>query len=460
MNKFIQKYWIHINVLFITAALIFQFVKVYKGHTLSDVYINIAGAVLLASGIAAILYIFIIREKRSLIISILLLAAGYTLICFGYQRQKDPALMWEGSDVAWYNYQAGEETVKYGADYVVSTWNTRANPFDTDSTDVLPTEAREMFMKDVYKDYMKMFTGDRWIPKKLDLDKNNNRPYMHPPLTPVVIGLWLKVFPYGRYSAQILMILLNLIVFSLIFSKYYKEGTNAFYVLFFAIVTTPVAILFINPSAEQMAMMMLALSTGLLMHKNLNGSFYLPLLSGLIMGLAFYTKFIVAFYILFQIIALIINFRTISIKPVIGYVLGLFVVFLMFTLSGYYFWLTILTGKVVAELYIQANSPVTISQILLKLYYFGLPLIMIAAYMLYKIKSLSNRIVLIPFILGVVIYMGLTWKVGTFNRYLYIFVPSMFPFFYEAIKEIEFSKKDVIIVPIAGILLLGLILYL
>lgn len=460
MNKYTQKYWIHFNVLFMAAALIFQFVKGYKGNTLSEFHINVLGVIVLAAGIAALMYIFIIREKKSLVSSILLLATGYTLICFGYQMQKDPELMWDGSDVAWYNYQAGEEVVKYGADYIVSTWNTRANPFDTDSTDVLPTEAREMFMKDVYKDYMKILIGDRWIPKKLGLDKNNNRPYMHPPLTPVLIGLWLKIFPYGRYSAQILMILLNLIVFSLIFAKYYKEKTNHFYVLFFAIVTTPVAILFINPSAEQMAMMLLALSTGLLLHKDLNGSFYLPLLSGLIMGLAFYTKFIVAFYILFQIIALTISFRKLSLKPVIGYLLGLILVFLIFTLSGYYFWLTILTGKVVTELYIQANPPVTMFQLILKLYYFGLPLIVITGYMMYKIKSLSDRIVLIPLLLGIVLYMGLTWKVGTFNRYLFIFVPAMFPFFYEAIKEVEFSKKDVVIVPVAGIILLGLILYL
>ncbi|MFZ4590902.1 MAG: glycosyltransferase family 39 protein [Ignavibacteria bacterium] len=460
MNKFIQKYWIHFNVLFIGVALIFQFVKAYKGHTLSDVHINVAGVVLLAVGIVTILYIFIIREKKSLISSLILLSVGYTLICFGYQKQKDPDLEWGGSDVAWYNYQAGEEVVKHGADYIISTWNTRANPFDTDSTDVFQSDAKEMFMKDVYKDYMKMFIGNRWDAKKLDINKGNNRPYMHPPLTPVTIGLWLEVFPYGRYSAQILMILLNVMVFSLIFAKYYKEGTNQFYVLFFAIVTTPAAILFMNPSAEQMAMMLLALSTGLLIHKDMNDSFYLPLVSGLIMGLAFYTKFIVAFYILFQIIALIISFRKKTFKPAIGYALGLFVVFLMFTLSGYYFWLTILTGKVVTELYIQANPPVTISQIALKLYYFGLPLIMIAAYMTYKIKSLSNRIVFIPLILGIVMYMGLTWKVGAFNRYLFIFVPAMFPFFYEAIKDIEFSKRDVIVVPIAGVLLLGLILYL
>ena len=460
VNKYVQKYWIHFNILFIAAAILFQFVKAYKGHTLSDVHIDVAGAVLLVTGTAAILYIFIIREKKSIAGSLLLLVVGYTLICFGYNKQKDPELMWDGSDVAWYNYQAGEEVVKYGADYIVSTWNTRANPFDTDSTDVLPIEAREMFMKNVYKDYMKIFTGDRWDAKKLDLDKNNNRPYMHPPLTPVVIGLWLKIFPYGRYSAQILMILLNLIVFALIFAKYFKEGTIRFYVLFFAIVTTPVAILFINPSAEQMAMMLLALSTGLLMRKELNSSFYLPLLSGLIMGLAFYTKFIVSFYILFQIIALIISYRKITLKPVIGYLLGLLAIFLMFTLSGYYFWLTILTGKVVTEMYIQANPPVTMFQLILKLYYFGLPLIVITGYMIYKIKSISNRTVLIPLLLGIVLYMGLTWKVGTFNRYLFIFVPAMFPFFYEALKDVEFSKRDVMIVPAAGAVLLGLILYL
>ena len=461
MNKYIKKYWLYFNIAFIAIALILQFVKAYKGHTLTGVHINVAGAVLMATGMAAIIYIFIIREKGSIAGSIVLLVAGYTMLCFGYNLQKDPELMWDGSDVAWYNYDAGEEVAKNGADYIVSTWNARANPFDTvNENDVFPKEAREMFAKEVYKDYMKMFIGDRWDVKSLNLDRNNNRPYMHPPLTPVIIGLWLKVFPYGRYSAQILMILLNLIVYTLIFTKYFKEKTNGFYVLFFAIVTTPVAILFINPSAEQLATMLLTLSTGLLLHKELEGSFYIPLLSGVMMGLAFYTKFIVAFYILFQIIALLINYRKTTFKPLSGYILGLLAVFLVFTLSGYYFWLTILTGKVVTELYIQANPPVTVSQLIIKLYYFGLPLIILTVYMFYKIKSLQNKIVLIPLLLGIAVYMGLTWKVGTFNRYLFIFVPAIFPFFYEAIRDVEFEKRDVLIVPITSLILLGLILYL
>jgi hypothetical protein len=461
MNKYIKKYWFYFNIAFIAAALILQIAKAYKASTLSEIHINLTGAALLTAGFSAILYIFFIKERGSIAGSIVLLFAGYTMLCFGYNLQKDPELMWDGSDVAWYNYDAGEEVAKYGADYIVSTWNTRANPFDTvNENDVFPKEAREMFVKDIYKDYMKMFIGDRWDVKSLNLDRNNNRPYMHPPLTPVIIGLWLKVFPYGRYSAQILMILLNLIVYSLIFAKYFKEKTNRFYVLFFAIITTPVAILFINPSAEQLATMLLALSAGLLVYRDLKGSFYIPLLSGIIMGLAFYTKFIVAFYILFQLIALIINYRNITIKPASGYILGLLSVFLVFTLSGYYFWLTILTGKVVTELYIQANSPVTIPQLFIKLYYFGLPLLILTAYMLYRIKSIHNKIVFIPLILGLVIYMGLTWKVGAFNRYIYIFVPAMFPFFYEVIKDLEFEKRDVLIVPVTGIVLLGLILYL
>jgi hypothetical protein len=465
MNSYIKKYWIHFNIIFIATALIFQVVKTYIAHSFGSIHINITGALILVAGISTISYIFIIRKKSNMVLSLLLLAAGYTLLCFGYNLQKDPELMWEGSDVAWYNFNAGEEVSKYGAGYVVSTWNTRANPFDTiDDSDVFPPEAKEIFRKDVYKDYMKWFTGDRWDSKSLNLDKNNNRPYMHPPFTSVIIGLWLKVFPFGRYSAQILMILLNLLAFSLIFKKYYKEGTNSFYVLFFAIVTTPVAILFINPSAEQLAMLLTALSIILLMYKDVKGSFYLPLLSGLLMGLTFYTKFIVVFYAGFQTIALLINYRKITLKPFLGYLLGFFLVFLTFTLSGYYFWLTILTGKVVAELYINSNPPVTIFQILIKFYYFGLPLIVLTGYMFYLIfrnyKSIKNKIIFIPLILGIVIYMGLTWKVGTFNRYLYVFVPALFPFMYAAIKGIEFSKKDVLIVPAVSILLIGLILYL
>lgn len=460
MNKYIEKYWIHFNVIFVAAALVFQLIKAYKANTLSSIHIDAIGAILMAGGIFLLLYIFIIREKKKIANSLLLLAAGYTLICIGFSRQTDPGLLWEGSDVAFYNYEAGEEVVKYGPGYIISTWNTRANPFETDSSDIWPSAAKEMFMKDVYKDYMKVLTGDRWIPKSLYLNKSNNRPFMHPPLTPVVLGLWLKIFPFGRYSAQMLMILLNLIIFALIFTRYNKEGTNQFFVLFYAIVTTPAAILFINPSAEQMTMLLLTLSTGLLLHKDLNGSFLLPLLSGIIMGLTFYTKFIVAFYVIFQIIALTVWYRKITFKPVLGYILGLFIVFIIFTLSGYYFWLTILTGKVVTEMYIQANPPVTMFQLMMKLYYFGLPLILITLYMISKIKLIQSKIVLIPLMLGIIIYMSLTWKVGTFNRYLYIFVPAMFPFFYETIKELKFSKTGVIIIPVSSLILLWLILYL
>jgi len=465
MNKYIKKYWIHLNITFIAAAFLFQAVKTYSSHSFASVHFNIAGAVLLIAGISAISYMFIIRNKGNTVLSISILAAGYTLLCFGYNMQKDPELMWEGSDVAWYNYDAGVEVSRFGAGYIVSTWNARANPFDTiDETDVFPTEAKKMFLKDVYRDYMKWFTGDRWEPKSLNLDKNNNRPYMHPPLTPVVIGLWLKVFPYGRYSAEILMILINLLVFSLIFRKYYREATNAFYLLFFAIVTTPVAILFVNPSAEQLAMMLLTLSVMLLIQKDIKGSFYLPLLSGILTGLSFYTKFIVVFYIGLQVIALLINFKKITLKPFMGYTLGLLMVFFVFTYSGYYFWLTVLTGKVVTELYIAANPPLTLFQTLTKLYYFGLPLILIALSMLYLIlrnyKSVQNKIIFIPLMLGIIVYMVLTWKVGAFNRYLYVFLPALFPFLYSVIKDIDFSKKDVLIVPAASLLLLGLILHL
>ena len=176
MNKYIKKYWIHLNITVIAAAFLFQAVKTYSSHSFASVHFNIAGAVLLIAGISAISYMFIIRNKGNTVLSVSILAAGYTLLCFGYNMQKDPELMWDGSDVAWYNYDAGVEVSRFGAGYIVSTWNARANPFDTiDETDVFPTEAKKMFMKDVYRDYMKWFKGDRWEPKSLNLDKNNNR---------------------------------------------------------------------------------------------------------------------------------------------------------------------------------------------------------------------------------------------------------------------------------------------
>jgi hypothetical protein len=96
--------------------------------------------------------------------------------------------------------------------------------------------------------------------------------------------------------------------------------------------------------------------------------------------------------------------------------------------------------------------------------YFGLPLILMTPYLVYKLirgfKSFEHSFIAIPFLLGAIVYVLSTWEVGAFNRYLFVYVPAMFPFMYSVIKDIDFSKRDVFIVPIAGAALLAVILYL
>jgi hypothetical protein len=157
-------------------------------------------------------------------------------------------------------------------------------------------------------------------------------------------------------------------------------------------------------------------------------------------------------------------YRRLTIKPFLGFTLGFIIILLVFTLSGYYFWLTVLTGKVYAQVYINSIPPITLAEQLQKMLYFGLPLISMVLFLVYKIltayKSFEHKYIVIPFLLGAAVYVASTWEVGAFNRYLFVYVPALFPFMFAAIKDIEFSKRDVLIVPIAGAVLLATILFL
>ena len=202
MKELIRKYWFYINILFIAAALGFQAMKIISGKGVTEpepvLSYTLISVLFLIAGTASLLTVYFFKSRNSIFLQVLLLITGYTLLCFVYILEKDPALNWEGSDVAWHNFEAGEEVSRLGTVYVVSTWNTRANPFDTlYYSEAFTPESKEMFRKEIYRGWMKKFTGDKWDSQNLLVDKKNNRPYMHPPLTPVLIGLWLKILPYG-----------------------------------------------------------------------------------------------------------------------------------------------------------------------------------------------------------------------------------------------------------------------
>jgi hypothetical protein len=419
---------------------------------------NIFGFLFLLLGFASLAFILLKADNKILNISLLVL--GYSSICIGYILQKDPELKWEGSDVAWTNYNLAKEVVEYGPLFIVDTWNNRANPFDSIGFDPI---AKAQTRKTIEDNKINWLSGNRWDVRNLPIDKFNNRPFMHPPLAPIIMGSWLSIFPVARFSVQAFMIVINLLSFILIFVLFKKDSVNnnAFYLLLFSIVTTPIAILFFIPSAEQLTMIFTGLSVIILYKKTKEGYFY-PFISGILIGLAFYTKFIVAFYLFFQLISLVFFYKKISFKPFLGYLTGSILVCIVFTSLGYYFWLTILTGQSVANNYAREH-PITLLRSLLDFAYFGPSLLLILILLIIKMfnkdKDFKFLFITFPLLFGIGLYFFLTWKVGTFNRYFFVFVMALFPFIFSSLKSIDFKKKDILITLVSNIAILLLIIY-
>lgn len=464
MNNFIKKNWILMNIIFVLLIVLYQLMKNLVFHSgliiekSSPLIFNIYGFLLLLFGIGSLF--FMLHKAENKILNISFLVLGYSSICLGYILQKDPGLKWEGSDVAWTNYNLAKEVVDYGPLFIVDTWNNRANPFDSVGYNPI---AKAQTRKTIEENKINWLSGNRWDIRNLPVDKFNNRPYIHPPLAPIIMGEWLSIFPISRFSLQTFMIVINLFAFIILMVLFKEDlgNDNGFYLLLFSIITTPVAILFFAPSEDQLTMILTGLSVIILYKKTEESSFY-PFISGILIGLAFYTKFIVAFYIFFQLMSLIFFYKNFSIKPFIGYLTGLLLVFITFTAFGYYFWLTILIGIKVANTYAREH-PITFLRSILDFAYFGpsflLILILLIIKLFNKAKDFKFFFITVPLLFGIGIYCILAWKLGTFNRYLFVFVMALFPFLFSSIKSIDFKKKDILITLFSNFLLLVLIMY-
>lgn len=465
MNDFIKKKWVLLNILFVLLIIAYQLLKhfIFRGELIieksSPLSFNFYGFLFLIVGISSL--VVMLYKSDNKILNILLLVLGYSALCIGYILQKDPELKWEGSDVAWTNYDLAKEVVEYGPLFIVDTWNNRANPYDSIGSDPLLAKAQTIAFIQKYK--INWLYGDKWVVRDLPIDKSNNRPYMHPPLASIIMGQWFSIFPVSRLSLQTFMIIIMLFSFIIIFILFEKDSPNnyAFYLLFFTILTTPVSILFTNPSAEQLTMLLTGLSV-IILYKKMNEGFFYPFISGILIGLAFYSKFIVAFYIFFQLASLVIFYKKYSLKPFVGYLTGLILVFGAFTALGYYFWLTILTGQAVANVYSQ-EYPISLLRSLVDFAYFGPSFLMILILLVFncfnKYKDYKFFSISIPLLLGISIYLILTWKLGTFNRYILVFIMALFPFLFNSIKTIDFSQKDILATIISNFSILILIMY-
>jgi hypothetical protein len=417
------------------------------------------GTLLLALSIICTLSSYLLRDAANLL-RFTFLVSGYILICLSFIIQKDPSLEKTWADVGSYNYSAGVETTVHGPFYVLDTWNSRTNPYVNDGYFVKEKALAREFIE---KYNLSWLACNKWEIKDLPLEKANNRPYMHPPLAPVVIGAWLSIFPFGKWSAEIFMIVLNALSLSILLYFINKRGyTRNVHYLLFAVFANPCLILFIDPSNEQLAALLILISIFVLV-KNSKNKFLLAFISGIFIGFAFYTKFITGLYMLFQALFLLFSMKKKSLKPFIGYVTGIITVMLLFSFLGYYFWLTYITGNAYAKQYIM-DFPISKLKIFTDFLYFGPSILILAAVSftaaIFKSAEVDNRTITIPLFVSILLYCILYLNVSALNRYLAVFVPAGALLIYPLTERIKLNPKSIVIAAIANYAIYCLIIYL
>jgi hypothetical protein len=459
INELIIKNWFWLHIIFIAFYILYISYKIFKGtnpiysgidkpddfNLLSFIFI-IIGFILIAIPFA------FIKLKIYWLYFIAFIA--YLVISFGYIRTIDKGLLWEGSDVAWGNYNAAVEFNKIGILPSIKDWNERANPY-------IQSEFSDSVKGIINKYNLNWITFDKWKTNKVSeiYEAGNNRPIMHPPLAPIVLGVWLKIFPFGHWSSEIFMILLEFASIVLIFVLIGKglKNYDRILILLLALITTPVMIRFHNPSAEQLSMLLFLLSTCLIFDIQ-KSSLFKYFFSGLFIGLTFYTKFNIAFYIAIQVIFFIFNSHRGKFKSMVAYIFGLLAVVCVFTIFGYYFWLTFLTGFVNSKLYVLQN-PVTLVQGFSKILYFGPTIILLVFLLISDFNKYSNKTLLAPVLLSLAFSMIYLWDIGTWNRYLVFYLPVLCSFLLISKRSIYLKTKDILIIPIANFIFIVLNIY-
>ena len=455
--EIIKRYWFIIHMLFIILYILYAIYLSFfvegpnplNASEYNGVKFNLIWFCISILGFS-ILVFSVLLKRLSFSVRIILLVIGYTVTSFGLVKSADPSLKWKGNDVAWGNYDAATEVKTQGPVFVINSWNDRTDPNLNESFSTI---------KDSVKSFVKKFelssiSLNKWKGSSFPsgVSQNNNRPYMHPPFTPVLIGYWLKLFPFNKWSAELLMILISLCSFIVVIYYYrqtfFTASTDKILVLI--LFTMPAIIRFPHPTAEPLIGLLLIFSVILLLKSKENIAF--NYFSGLLIGIAFFSKFNIIFYILFQTIMLLLKYKTISLKPFILYSLGIITIFIIFTALGYYFWLTFLTGTVYAKLYALMH-PVSFLAGISDLVYFGPTLFLVLALLIINRSQIPNDsiIVVIPLIISIIISSIYLWNLSTLSRYLTFYIPVLTLFLIPSLRGLHLKTKDIIIVPIANL---------
>lgn len=467
ITAFLLKHWFVIHLLFFLVYVIFMLYKLLAGRDVNplDGKEEVIGVfdpalfVLLVVGFG-LTFAAVYLKSTSLAIRVLLMSTGYVFVSYGYIKTLDPDLEWKNGDVPWGNYNAALEVNEFGVPYVVSTWNDRTTP----TLDGPFRKVNDSVLSIITHYQLDAISFNNWDNDAFPegLEQINNRPYMHPPFTPIALAGWIKLFPFGQWSAEFFMILTSLLAVLIVVFYYRKQGVmegSADKIMLLTLLTTPVMIIFPNPSAEQLSGLLFLISVMLIQtagrHKTI--AYFL---AGLVIGLTFFTKFNIIFYIFVQLLYLVIKVHRVGWQSIISYGSGVLLVFLLFTWSGYYFWLTFITGFVYTKIY-AIDNPVSLVLGLSKLIYFGPALLILFVLLFSNSKQLlkQDNPVLIPVLVSLAVLSLYLWDQGTWNRYLTFYLPVLLLLSLPTLRKYTFGMRDLVIVPVVNFIFLVLSLY-
>jgi|WetSurMetagenome_2_1015567.scaffolds.fasta_scaffold08598_5 hypothetical protein len=466
-NKWITKNWSLIHIIFLIFYSLYILSKAFKfGKILSNnntelispfkllwFIIDTIGFILLA-----IVFISGIKFKLWQYIGIIFI--GFILIKIAYVNTMDTNLNWPGSDTAIGNYISAEEVVKFGALDLLKTWNERTNP---NSFKEINNDLKDSIIYFINKYNLSCLAFDKW---KTGLDSSsydlisNNRPFMHPPLTPILMGFCLKVFPFGRWSLEYMMWFITFLsILLVILYSYKKSPGNLSNIALISFTTSLVMFRFHSPSADQFSMFLFTLPIIIFIIKPSN-KFWLSFLFGVIYGLCFYTKFNVMFFISILVISLLLYSKKITLKPFFGIIFGFLVPIIIFTSLGYYFWLTLITSHVMTKLY-ATHNPANLIENTSKLLYFGPSFLLLFLLLLINSNKLEKKLFpyYIPALISLFVLTLYLYQFGDLNRYLIQYMPIVLLFILSMDNIIELRKRDLFISLFTNFIFLHLNIY-
>jgi 4-amino-4-deoxy-L-arabinose transferase-like glycosyltransferase len=210
-----------------------------------------------------------------------------------------------------------------------------------------------------------------------------------------------------------------------------------------SLITSPVLFRFHSPSTDQMSMIMFTIPIFLYIMFP-SKKFGIAFLYGIIYGLSFYTKFMMGLFIFVLIICLFIYIKRLTFKFVLGFLIGLLVPVIIMTCLGYYFWLTIITGQILAST-INSRSDISVINLMTKFFYYGPSFLLLFLYLLINSNKL-NKDLLFFFIPSVIsIFLIMVTAPADWNRYLIHYMPAILLFILSMNNNIELRRRDLLI---------------